>query len=56
MQKIKYFYLLFIFLIFSPDLICAQETIKSASEYDYPPFSVVTGQGDGIYSKAILQN
>ncbi|WP_457552755.1 transporter substrate-binding domain-containing protein [Desulfobacula sp.] len=50
MQKIKYFYLLFIFLIFSPNLIYAQKTIKSASEYDYPPFSIVTekGEADGF--------
>jgi len=50
MQNIKYFYLLFIFLIFSPGLIYAQETIKSASEFDYPPFSIVTekGEADGF--------
>ncbi len=50
MQNIKYIFLLFIFLIFSPDLISAQETIKSASEYDYPPFSIVTekGEADGF--------
>jgi PAS domain S-box-containing protein len=50
MQNIKYFYLLFIFLILSPDLIYAQETIKSAAEYDYPPFSIVNekGEADGF--------
>jgi ABC-type amino acid transport substrate-binding protein len=50
MQNIKYFYLLFIFITFSPDLIYAQETIKSASEFDYPPFSIVTekGEADGF--------
>ena len=46
MQNIKCFYLLLILLIFSPDLICAQQTIKSASEYDYPPFSIVNEQGE----------
>ncbi len=50
MQNIKYFYLLFILLFFSPDLIYAQKTIKSASEYAYPPFSIVTekGEADGF--------
>ena len=50
MQNIKYFYLLFIFLIFSPGLIYAQETIKSASEYNYPPLSIVTekNEADGF--------
>ena len=46
MQNIKYFFLLFLFLIFFPDFIYAQQTIKSASEYDYPPFSIVNEQGE----------
>jgi ABC-type amino acid transport substrate-binding protein len=46
MQNIKCFYLLFIFLISFPSLNYAQETIKSASEYDYPPFSIVTDKGE----------
>jgi len=50
MQNIKYFYLLFIFLILSPHFLYAQETIKSASEYNYPPFSIVTekNEADGF--------
>lgn len=50
MQILKYFCMLFVSLIFSSNLIYAQEPIKSASEYDYPPFSIVTetGEADGF--------
>lgn len=56
MQNIKYFSVLFIFLIFTPGLIYSQEFIQSASEYDYPPFSIVTEKGEaGGFSVELLR-
>ena len=51
MIKLRRLLLVFILMAgLSANCTYAQETIKSASEYDYPPFSIVNekGEADGF--------